>query len=309
MMMEPDMLTPMALEQDDPDSAPTYGLRRVFEQFRHRKLALAATAVVASGVVLAIIGPYVAPDGLEQTFPSFTAAPSLHHWLGTDAIGHDELSQLLYAMRSSIFAAGLAALVGAAAGTFIGVISGYAGGVIDWIVMRCIDALMSFPGLLLIIALIGVIGTGLYPAMIALAISFVPGFARLVRGDVLDARQRVFVAAAKVTGVPAHRIIRKHIAPTILPSFIVQLCLTLGLALIAQGALGFLGLGAQPPQTNLGEMLQSGFNSINSTVRLVLIPGLVITVLATALNVIADVMRDALGRGGEVVGFLAGPKA
>jgi peptide/nickel transport system permease protein len=251
----------------------------------------------------------VASDGLEQTFPSFTAAPSLHHWLGTDAIGHDELSQLLYAMRSSIFSAGLAALIGASVGTLIGVISGYAGGAIDWVVMRCIDALMSFPGLLLIIALIGVIGTGLYPAMIALAISFVPGFARLVRGDVLDARQRVFVAAAKVTGVPARRIIRKHIVPTILPSFIVQLCLTLGLALIAQGALGFLGLGAQPPQTNLGEMLQSGFNSINSTVRLVLVPGLVITVLATALNVIADALRDALGRGGEVLGFLAGPKA
>jgi ABC-type dipeptide/oligopeptide/nickel transport system permease subunit len=309
MSMRSDMLAAEALEQDDPDTVQTYGLRRVFEQFRHRKLAVAATVVVAIGIILAVIGPYVAPDGLEQTFPSFTASPSLHHWLGTDAIGHDELSQVLYAMRSSIFSAGLAALLGAALGTLIGVISGYAGGAIDWIVMRCIDALMSFPGLLLIIALIGVIGTGLYPAMIALAISFVPGFARLVRGDVLEARQRVFVAAAKVTGVPSHRIIRKHIVPTILPSFIVQLCLTLGLALIAQGALGFLGLGAQPPQTNLGEMLQSGFSSINSTVRLVLIPGLVITILATALNVIADALRDALGRGGEVMGFLAGPKA
>jgi peptide/nickel transport system permease protein len=309
MTMGPDMLTAEALEQDDPDIAQTYGLRRVFQQFRHRKLAVAATVVVAIGVILAIVGPYIAPDGLEQTFPSFTAAPSLRHWLGTDAIGHDELSQLLFAMRSSIFSAGLAALLGAALGTFIGVISGYAGGAVDWAVMRCIDALMSFPGLLLIIALIGVLGTGLYPAMIALAISFVPGFARLVRGDVLDARQRVFVAAAKVTGVPSHRIIRKHIVPTILPSFIVQLCLTLGLALIAQGALGFLGLGAQPPQTNLGEMLQSGFSSINSTVRLVLIPGLVITILATALNVIADALRDALGRGGDVMGFLAGPKA
>jgi ABC-type dipeptide/oligopeptide/nickel transport system permease subunit len=97
--------------------------------------------------------------------------------------------------------------------------------------------------------------------------------------------------------------------PTILPSFIVQLCLTLGLALIAEGALGFLGLGTQPPQTSLGEMLQNGFSQINSTVRLVLIPGLIITVLATSLNVIADALRDALGRGSEVVGLLAGPKA
>jgi peptide/nickel transport system permease protein len=313
MTIRPGRVTPDMLEEeeasDDLGAAQAYGLRRVFSRFRHRKLAMAATVVVAIGIILAIIGPDIAPYGLEQTFPSYNAPPSLHHLLGTDSIGHDELSQLLYAMRSSVFSAGFAAILGAVVGTLIGVISGYAGGALDWGVMRCIDALMSFPGLLLIIALIGVMGTGLFPATIALAISFVPGFARLVRGEVLEARQRVFVAAAKVTGVPSHRIVRKHVVPTILPSFIVQLCLTLGLALIAEGALGFLGLGSQPPQTSLGQMLQTGFSEINTTVRLVLIPGLVITVLATALNVIADALRDSLGRGSEVVGLLAGPKA
>jgi peptide/nickel transport system permease protein len=294
---------------NDLGAAQVYGLRRVFEQFRHKKLAVAATVVVAVGIILAIIGPDIAPYGLEQTFPSYLAPMSLHHVLGTDTIGHDELSQLLYAMRSSVFAAGFAAILGATLGTIIGLISGYTGGSLDWVVMRCVDALMSFPGLLLIIALIGVVGTGLYHAMIALAVSFVPGFTRLVRGEVLQVRERGFVAAAKVTGASTRRIIRKHIMPTILPSFIVQLCLTLGLALIAEGALGFLGLGTQPPQTSLGEMLQNGFSQINSTVRLVLIPGLIITVLATSLNVIADALRDALGRGSEVVGLLAGPKA
>jgi len=206
-------------------------------------------------------------------------------------------------------AAGFAALAGAAIGTVIGVVSGYVGGALDWAVMRCIDALMSFPGLLLIIALIGVMGPGLFHATIALAVSFVPGFTRLLRGEVLGARERGFVAAAKVTGVSSLRIVRKHIMPTVLPSLIVQLCLTLGLALIAEGALGYLGLGAQPPQASLGAMLQTGFTEINSTVRLVLVPGLVITILATCLNVIADALRDALGRGSEVVGFLAAPKA
>jgi peptide/nickel transport system permease protein len=291
---------------DDFDGETTYGLRRVFDRFRHKKLAMAGVAVVILGILLAIIGPFVAPAGLEQTFPSYNASPSLAHLLGTDAIGHDELSQLLYAMRSSIFAAGFAAILGAILGTIVGVISGYAGGWVDWVVGRCIDALLSFPGLLLIIALIGVFGAGLYPAMIALGISFVGGFARLVRGEVLGARQRGFVAAAKVTGVPSHRIIRTHIIPTILPSFIVQLCLTFGFALVAQGALGFLGLGSQPPQTSLGAMMQSGFQEINSTVRLVLIPGIVITVIATAFNVIADGLRDALGRD---VGVLSGPRA
>lgn len=291
---------------DELDDTEAYGLHRVFDRFMRKKLSMAAVVVVIIGIILAIIGPYIAPAGLEQTFPSYTAPPSLAHLLGTDTIGHDELSQLLFALRSSLFAAGLAAILGAALGTGVGVVSGYAGGWVDWVVGRCIDALLSFPGLLLIIALIGVFGAGLYPAMIALGISFVGGFARLVRGEVLSARQRGFVAAAKVTGVPWFRIIRRHIIPTILPSFIVQLCLTFGFALVAQGALGFLGLGSQPPQTSLGAMMQSGFQQINSTVRLVLIPGIAITILATAFNVIADGLRDALGRD---VGVLAGPKA
>jgi peptide/nickel transport system permease protein len=300
---------PALLEPDDPelrDAANAYGLRRVLKQFRRRKLAVAAVVIVGIGILLAIIGPWIAPDGLETTFDSYTAPPSAAHWLGTDTIGHDELSLLLYAMRSSIFSAGIAAILAAAAGTIIGLISGYAGGGVDWFLGRCIDAALSFPGLLLIVALIGVLGTGQYPAMFALAIAFVAGFARLVRGEVLSARQRGFVAAARITGVPTMRILRKHIMPTIFPSFIVQMCLTFGFALVAEGALGFLGLGTQPPQTSLGEMMQAGFQQINSTVRLILIPGLVITILATSFNVIADGLRDALGRD---VGVLTGPKA
>jgi ABC-type dipeptide/oligopeptide/nickel transport system permease subunit len=308
----PDTFTVAVLHEeraDDLAATPIFGLRRVLHDFRRRKLAMVAAGVVIVGIVLAVIGPYIAPDGLEQTSNIFNGPPSLHHLLGTDQIGHDELSQVLFAMRTSVFAAGFAAIVGAVIGTVIGVISGYVGGALDWAVMRGIDALMSFPGLLLIIALIGVMGPGLFHAMIALAVSFVPGFTRLLRGEVLGARERGFVAAAKVTGVSPLRIIRRHIMPTVLPSLIVQLCLTLGLALIAEGALGYLGLGAQPPQASLGAMLQSGFTEINSTVRLVLVPGLAITVLATCLNVIADALRDALGRGSEVVGFLAAPKA
>jgi peptide/nickel transport system permease protein len=293
-------------DPDQLDAPPSYGLRRIFHQFRRKKLAVAAVIVVVLGFVLAIIGPYIAPAGLEQTFPSYTASPTWGHLLGTDAIGHDELSQLLFAMRSSMFAAAFATILAAVLGTLIGLISGYAGGAVDWVIGRCIDALLSFPGLLLIIALIGVLGTGLYPAMVALGISFTGGFARLVRGEVLGANQRGFVAAAKVTGMSSRRIIRKHIVPTILPAFIVQLCLTFGFALIAQGALGFLGLGSQPPQTSLGAMMQSGFQQINSTIRLVLVPGLVITIMAVSFNLIADGVRDALGRD---VGIIAGPKA
>jgi ABC-type dipeptide/oligopeptide/nickel transport system permease subunit len=310
-MMIPDLTGAVPAEDvvAEEETAQLYGIRRVFDRFKHQKLAVAAAVVVGIGILLAIIGPWIAPYGLEDTVTSFNAPPSAGHWLGTDSIGHDELSLLLYAMRASIFAAGFAAILGAAVGTAIGLLSGYIGKYVDWGIMRLIDAQLSFPGLLLIVALVGVMGNGLYHAMIALAISFVPGFARLIRGEVLAARERNFVAAARVTGVSKRRIVRKHIVPTILPQFIVQFCLTLGFALVAEGALGYLGLGAQPPATSLGEMLQNGFTQINVTVRLILIPGLAITILATSLNVIADGLRDALGRGGDVSGILTAPRA
>ena len=143
-------------------------------RFRHKKLAWSQPWWwSSSGSSWPSSVPDIAPAGLEQTFPSYTAPRRWHHLLGTDAIGHDELSQLLFAMRTSVFAAGFAAILGAVLGTLVGVISGYAGGWVDWATGRCIDALLSFPGLLLIIALIGVFGAGLYPAMIALGISFV----------------------------------------------------------------------------------------------------------------------------------------
>jgi peptide/nickel transport system permease protein len=302
-------ITALALSEGAGDETEDDDGRRGFKRFRRGKGNLIACAVIIIAVFLALFGPYIAPYGLEQTSGSYLASPSLAHLLGTDGIGHDELSQLLFAMRSSMFGAVLAVAIGTSLGTLIGLASGYLGGRADWGIMRLIDALMSFPGLLLIIAVIGILGTGFYKAMIALSISFIPGFARLVRGEVLAAREQGYVAAAQVTGASSFRIIRKHIVPTIFPSFIVQVCLTLGLALIAEGALGFLGLGSQPPQTSLGQMVQSGFSKLNETVWPVLIPGLVITVLALSFNVIADGIRDSLGRDVEAVGLTTGPKA
>jgi ABC-type dipeptide/oligopeptide/nickel transport system permease subunit len=277
--------------------AEVFGWRLTFARFRRRRGALVALGVVAVAVVLAIVGPWVAPQSLQETNDVFNGPMSAAHWLGTDSIGRDELSQLLYALRESLLAAWLALAIGVVVGTLLGLVSGYAGTKVDWAVMRVVDVLMSFPGLLLIIALIGVLGTSLVDAMIALSVSFVPSFARLIRGEVLAAKAATFVEAAQVSGVPAWRIVARHIVPGVLPAFIVQLCLTMGLALIAQGGLGFLGLGVQPPHTNLGAMLQSGFSEINVTPRLILVPGITITIIAMAFNVIADGLRDALGRG------------
>jgi len=291
-----------------------YGWRLTLSRFKRRRLSMFAVAIIGIVVVLAIIGPAVAPSGLEDTVPKFLAPPSRAHWLGTDAIGHDEFSRLLFALRSSVFAAWLAVVLGVGGGLLVGLVSGYAGGRVDWALMRFIDVMLAFPGLLLIIALIGILGTGLTNAMIALAVSFIPGFARLIRGQVLAVREELYVESAQVTGASAARIIRRHILPNVMAPFVVQVCLTMGLALIAEGALGFLGLGAQPPQTSLGAMLQDGFGYVNVTPRLILIPGLAITIVAVALNVVADGLRDSLGRTdrdlrpSEAV-LLTGPKA
>jgi peptide/nickel transport system permease protein len=286
-----------------------YGWRLTAARFRSRRLSLVALGVVVLFVLAAVVGPDVAPAGLTDTFPSISGPPSASHLLGTDSIGHDELSQLLFALRSSLFAAWLAVAIGVVAGTVVGLVSGFVGGRLDWVVMRGVDLMLSFPGLLLVIALIGILGTGLIDAMIALAISFIPGFVRLIRGQVLAVKEETFVEAARVTGVPAWRIVARHIMPGVLPAFIVQVCLTMGLALIAEGGLGFLGLGVQPPQTNLGEMLQNGFAEVNVSPRLILVPGITITLIAMAFNVIADGLRDALGRGAGAADLLAGPKA
>jgi peptide/nickel transport system permease protein len=297
-----------------PGRPERYGWRLTLDRFAQRRLALAAVVFIGAVVVLALIGPAIAPSGLEDTVGKFTAPPSAAHWLGTDAIGHDELSQLLFALRSSVFAAWLAVALGVGGGLLIGLVSGYAGGKVDWAMMRLVDVMLAFPGLLLIIALIGVLGTGLINAMIALAVSFIPGFARLIRGQVLAVREELYVESAQVTGATPARIVRRHILPNIMAPFVVQVCLTMGLALIAEGALGFLGLGVQPPQTSLGAMLQAGFGSVNDTARLILIPGLVITLIAVAFNVVADGLRDALGRTDQHGGIAAalllpGPRA
>lgn len=271
-------------------------IRRTWARFLGRPSGVAGLAVVAVVGLVGLLAPVISPYGLNEVTSQFRAGPSPDHWLGTDAIGKDTFSQLLFGLRASLWASLVAVSLAVVGGTAVGLCSGYFGGRTDRILMRLVDAVLSFPGLLTAMVVVGLLGPSIFNAMIGLSVAFMPLFARLVRGEVLAVREQGYVKAALVVGCGPGRIIRRHVLPNVAPPLVVQAFMTLGFALLAEGALAFLGLSVSPPGTSLGSMLRRGFGAVNSTPRLVLVPGLAITVLTLAFNAIADGVRDAMGR-------------
>jgi len=249
--------------------------------------------VVAFAVLAPVIAPY---DPAKVHARDRFAGISSKYWLGTDDLGRDLFSRLLYGLRTSLVASLLAVAIALAVGFVIGVVSGYVGGRVDSVLMRAMDGVLAIPGLLLALAIIGVLGPGLRNAMLALSVIFAPTFARLVRGQVLATKEEVYVEAARVSGATDRRIVWRHVVPNSLSPIIVQALITMGLALLAEGALSYLGLSVKTPGTSLGTLVQRGFSYKERTQRLIVIPGLMITLLAWAFNVIADGLRDAIGR-------------
>ncbi|HEY8547339.1 MAG TPA: ABC transporter permease [Acidimicrobiales bacterium] len=281
--------------------------RRTAARLVRRPAAVAGLAVVGVFGVAGLLAPVISPYGLTETSSEFRAGPSPDHWLGTDAIGKDTLSQLLHGIRTSLWASLVAVTLAVVVGTVIGLCAGYFGGRTDRLLMRLVDAVLSFPGLLTAMVVVGLLGPSVLNAMIGLSVAFTPLFARLVRGQALAVREENYVKAAVVVGCGPVRIIRRHVLPNVAPPLVVQACMTFGFALLAEGALAFLGLSVRPPETSLGSMLRRGFGSINDTPRLVLVPGLAITVLTLACNTVADGLRDAMARpSGEGAGARAG---
>ena len=271
-------------------------LRRTGARLVRRPSAVVGLATASTFAVAGLLAPVISPYGLAEASSDFRAGPSADHWLGTDAIGKDTLSQLLFALRTSLWASLVAVALAVVAGTAVGLCSGYFGGRTDQVLMRIVDAILSFPGLLTAMVVVGLLGPSVLNAMIGLSVAFMPLFARLVRGQVLAVRQESYVQAAVVVGCGPWRIIRRHVLPNVAPPLVVQAFMTLGFALLAEGALAFLGLSVSPPEISLGSMLRRGFGAVNATPRLVIVPGLAITVLTLAFNAIADGLRDAMGR-------------
>jgi len=260
---------------------------------RDRTGRIGALIVIAL-LVVAVLGPVVAPhDPLTVSSARF-APPSLHHLLGTDELGRDLLSRLIYGSRISL---GLAIIVAASVLTIavvMGSVAGFFGGLVDTAIMRLVDVVLAFPGLILALAITGLLQPGILPVMLAIvSVSWV-GYARIIRGMVLSVRQREFVDGARALGAGNLRLIRRHVLPHVIPPVIVLLSLDMGGIIMATAALSYLGLGAQPPTPEWGAMLNEGRVSFLSDPWLTVLPGLAITLAVLGFNLLGDSIRDAV---------------
>jgi peptide/nickel transport system permease protein len=259
------------------------------------RLGVVGLALLSTFIVLAVIAPVIAPyDPLAQIPADALQSSSRAHLLGTDQIGRDVLSRVLVATRVSLVVGVVAALIGTLIGVPIGLLSGYIGGVVDEALMRAMDALYSFPSILLAMAVVAAIGPGALNVMIAVGITTSPVFARLVRAQVLSVREMEYVTAARSTGAAAPRLMVRHILPNVVAPVIVQASLAAGFAVLSEASLSYLGVGIRPPAPTWGGLLREGFPLISYNPWLALVPGMMISLLVLGLNFLGDALRDIL---------------
>lgn len=251
--------------------------------------------IVIAAVVAAVIGPVVMPfDPAEQQLPLRLEGPTGLHWMGLDELGRDIFARVLAGARISLLVGLVVVGVSATTGIALGSIAGYFGGRIDEAISRIMDILLAFPGLLLAIAMVAVLGPSLTNVILALTLIGWVGYARLVRGQVLRAREFEYVQAARALGASTPRILIRHIVPTALPAVTVQATLGMGGAILAEASLSFLGLGVQPPTPSWGTMLSYGRAHMLEAPHLTIFPGLAIAVLVLGFNFLGDGLRDRL---------------
>ncbi|MGM0420837.1 MAG: nickel transporter permease [Bacillota bacterium] len=268
---------------------------KAFRQLKRNRLAIAGIIFILALFVVAVLAPYIAPHNPFQTnFFKTLEGPSREHLLGTDDLGRDLLSRIIYGARISLTIGFISIGIGIGVGVPIGAISGYYGGKLDMIVQRFVDIMMAFPGMLLAIIIVSVLGVGLVNAMIAVGVVSIPTYIRLVRGSVLSIKNKEFVEAAHAIGVREAVIIFKHVVPHCLAPIIVQSSLQVGAAILWAAGLGFLGLGAQAPTPEWGAMLSQGRGYIRTAHHVTTYPGLAIMLTVLGFNLFGDGLRDAL---------------
>ena len=249
--------------------------------------------IVSIAVLAALLGPVLTPyDPAAQDLARRLEAPSLSHPFGLDELGRDILARILSGARISLLVGLAVVSVSSALGMLVGSVAGYFGGRVDDVISRVIDVLMAFPGILLAIALVAVLGPSLTNVVLALSVIGWVGYARLVRAQALRAREFDFVQAARALGAGSRRIVIRHILPTALPAVVVQATLGMAGAIIAEAALSFLGLGVQPPTPSWGTMLDAGRSHLFDAPHLTIFPGLAIAVLVLGFNFLGDGLRD-----------------
>jgi peptide/nickel transport system permease protein len=268
---------------------------RFWRHFRHNRLAVAGGLIVTAMLVVALLAPLLAPyDPSAIQVSSILLPPSPAHWLGTDALGRDVLSRMIYGTQISLLVGFVAVGIAVLIGVIVGALAGYYPGWIDTLFMRLVDIMLSVPTFFLILAVIALVGPNLINIMVVIGVTSWMGVARLVRGEFLALKESDYVIAARALGVPARRIIFSHILPNAMAPVYVSTILGIAAAVLVESSLSFLGLGVQPPTPSWGNILTDGKANIEIAWWLSLFPGLAILVTVLGYNLLGEGLRDAL---------------
>jgi glutathione transport system permease protein len=267
-----------------------------WRKFRKQHVAVVAGLFVALLVVLAVVAPWIVPYDAENYFDydNLNALPSAQHWFGVDPLGRDIFSRILMGARISLTAGFVSVAVGAVVGTAMGLVAGYYEGWRDRIIMRLCDVLFAFPGILLAIGIVAILGGGMVNVIIAVAIFSIPTFARLVRGNTLALKHLTFVEAARSIGASDWTIVMRHIFPGTIAAVVVYFSLRIGTSIITAASLSFIGMGAQPPTPEWGAMLNEARADMMTSPHVAVFPSLAIFLTVLAFNLLGDGLRDAL---------------
>lgn len=269
----------------------------VWKRLKKSKAAMAGLVLIVMFVCMALFAPLIADydtQVIKLNIPERLESPSANHWFGTDEYGRDIFYRIVYGTRISLFVGVISVGIALSIGGFLGAIAGYYGGKLDNAIMRVLDVLLAIPAILLAITIVSALGSSILNLMIAVGISNIPGFARVVRASILSVKDQEFIEAAKAIGAKDHVIILKHVLPNSMAPIIVYATLKVATAIMATASLSFIGLGVQPPTPEWGSMLAGGRQYMRDQMYIVMFPGLAIVLAVLSLNLIGDGLRDAL---------------
>jgi peptide/nickel transport system permease protein len=287
--------TSATLESVKPIQPRISETRRFFRVMFGRWLVIFGTVIILLLILTAIFAPWLAPyNPYKVNLSESMQQPSWHHLLGTDEMGRDVLSRIIYGSRIAVIVGLVVVTVAGAIGMFLGLLAGYFGGWIETIIMRFMDALMSLPPLVLMLAIAVMLGGGLTKVFAALAVGFMPTYCRLMCGQVLSTKENDYIMAANVIGANHLRIMFRHLVPNVFPALFVNITMDLGFAILAEASLSFLGIGINPPTATWGAMINGGQHYLLTNPLLSIVPGMAIVLVVLAFNLVGDGLRDAL---------------
>ena len=277
------------------DAGKSSDLRHFIKILLGRGVVIFGVVVIIVFIILSIFAPWIAPYGEnDQDMLQTLASPSLSHWLGTDELGRDVLSRVIYGSRISLLVGLVSTIISGVIGMSLGLLAGFMGGWVNSAIMRFIDALLALPPLILMLAISAILGNGLLNVLVALGIGMMPTYCRLMCGQVITVRERDFILVARGMGASNLRIMLRHVLPNTFPPLLVLVTINLGTAIMAEASLSFLGIGILPPTASWGAMVTQGYRFLLTNPLVSFTPGLAILVVVLAFNMFGDGLRDAL---------------